>query len=194
VGNRINSFKWTSACEAVLISVLAVFFDSRCGGLWDGGAGAPAFRHVLAEDNAMKNIDRRSTFALGLATATVALVAPQIAIAETYGPDYDANDGKESAPGIRVVEDISKRPSKLPAYETVSMRDFIYQPGAKMASPAMTNDMVCHCLTGELHIDHGEGPFAVKQGDVWSCAKDQPEASVNNGNTVAIMRVIDLIA
>jgi quercetin dioxygenase-like cupin family protein len=143
----------------------------------------------------MKNIDRRSTFALGLATATVALVAPQTATAETYGPDYDANDGKERAPGLRMVENISKRPSVLPAYKTVSMRDFIYQPGANMDNPTMPNDMVCHCLTGELHIDHGgDKQFVVKEGDVWSCVKGQPENSANKGSTVAIMRVIDLIA
>jgi hypothetical protein len=144
---------------------------------------------------AMKNIDRRSTFALGLATTTAALVAPQAATAETYGPDYDSNDGKERAPGVRMVENISKRPSELSAYKTVSMRDILYQPGAKTASPTMANDMVCHCLDGELHIDHGGGKqFVAKKGDVWTCAKSMPEAATNNGSTVAIMRVIDLLA
>jgi hypothetical protein len=35
--------------------------------------------------------------------------------------------------------------------------------------------------------------FVAKNGDVWSCRKGMPEANVNNGSTVAIMRVIDLI-
>jgi hypothetical protein len=143
----------------------------------------------------MKNFDRRSTFALGLVATSVALVAPQTAIAEIYGPDYDANDGRELAPGVRMVENISKRPSELSAYKTISMRDLIFQPGAKLAAPPMANDMVCHCLDGQFQIDQGgDKQFAAKQGDVWSCAKGMPETTTNNGSTVAIMRVIDLLA
>ncbi len=137
----------------------------------------------------MEGIHRRSTVMLGVATATAALAVPQATTAETYGP----NDGRERAPGVRMV-DISRRESMVPAYKTVSMRDIIYQPGAKTASPTMANDMVCHCLDGELHIDHGGGmQFVAKKGDVWSCAKGMPEAATNNGSTVAIMRVIDLL-
>ncbi len=141
----------------------------------------------------MEGIHRRSTVMLGLATATAALVAPPAATAETYGPSYGPGDGRERAPGVR-MEDISRRESMVPAYKTVSMRDIIYQPGAKTASPTMANDMVCHCLDGELHIDHGGGmQFVARKGDVWSCAKGMPEAATNNGSTVAIMRVIDLL-
>ena len=142
----------------------------------------------------MEDIQRRSAVMLGLATTTAALVAPPSATAETYGPSYGPGDGRERAPGVRMV-DISRRESMVPAYKTVSMRDIIYQPGAKTASPTMANDMVCHCLDGELHIDHGEGrQFVARKGDVWSCAKGMPEAATNTGGTVAIMRVIDLLA
>ena len=142
----------------------------------------------------MRDFDRRTAAALGLAAATVALATPQAATAETYGPSYGPDDGQQRAPGVRMV-DISKRPSEMPAYKTASMRDIIYQPGAKTASPTMMNDMVCHCLDGELHIDHGGGKqFVAKKGDVWTCAKGMPEAATNNGSTVAIMRVIDLLA
>ena len=143
----------------------------------------------------MRDFDRRTAAALGLAAATVALATPQAATAETYGPNYGPNDGRERAPGVRMVENISQRVAELSAYKTASMRDIIYQPGAKTASPTMANDMVCHCLDGELHIDHGGGmQFVAKKGDVWSCAKGMPEAATNNGGTVAIMRVIDMLA
>ena len=143
----------------------------------------------------MEDIQRRSTVMLGLAAATAALAAPRAASAETYGPSYGPDDGQQRAPGVRMVADISKRPSELSDYKTVSMRDIIYQPGAKTASPTMANDMVCHCLDGELHIDHGGGKqFVAKKGDVWTCAKGMPENATNNGSTVAIMRVIDLLA
>jgi len=140
----------------------------------------------------MEDIDRRSALALGLATAAAvpALITPTPAFAQRYRAD----EGKEVAPGVRRV-DLTKRGSQIPAYATVSMRDIVYQPGAKSDNPAMPNDMVCHCLEGELQVSQGPGKtFVAKAGDVWSCMKGMPEAGVNNGSTaVAIMRVIDLI-
>ena len=139
----------------------------------------------------MKDIERRSVLALGLATAATvpALLTPTPAFAQRYRPDQ----GKEVAPGVRRV-DLTKRASEIPAYATVSMRDLVYQPGAKSDNPGMPNDMVCHCLEGELQVSQGPGKtFVAKAGDVWSCMKGMPEGDVNNGSTIAIMRVIDLI-
>ena len=139
----------------------------------------------------MEGIDRRSALALGLAAAAPlpALFTPTPAFAKRYRPD----EGKEIAPGVR-RDDLSKRVSEIPGYATVSMRDIVYQPGAKSDNPGMMNDMVCHCLEGELQVNQGPGKqFVAKTGDVWSCTKGMPEANANNGNTVAIMRVIDLI-
>ena len=62
-------------------------------------------------------------------------------------------------------------------------------------TPSMASDMVCHCLEGELAVDQGTGKeFLVKAGDVWSCKKGMPETTENRGTTVAIMRVIPLLA
>ena len=139
----------------------------------------------------MEDIDRRSALALGLATAAAvpALITPTPAYAQRYRPD----EGKEIAPGVKRV-DLTKRASEIPAYATVSMRDIVYQPGAKFSGPTMPNDMVCQCLEGELQVNPGPGKqFVAKTGDVWSCVKGMPEATVNSGSTIAIMRVIDLI-
>jgi quercetin dioxygenase-like cupin family protein len=139
----------------------------------------------------MERIDRRSVFALGLAAAAPlpALFTPATALAQRYRTD----EGKEIAPGVRRV-DLSKHASEIPAYATVSMRDIVFQPGSKSDNPAMPNDMVCHCLEGELQISQGPGKqFVAKTGDVWSCMKGMPEVTTNSGNTVAIMRIIDLI-
>ncbi len=139
----------------------------------------------------MEDIDRRSALALGLTTAVAlpALLTPTPAFAQRYRPD----EGKELAPGVRRI-DLTKRASQIPAYATVSMRDIVYQPGSKSDNPAMKNDMVCHCLEGELQVSQGSDmKFVAKTGDVWSCKQGMPEANVNNGSTVAIMRVIDLI-
>ena len=139
----------------------------------------------------MEDIDRRSALALGFATAATlpALFTSTPAFAQRYRPD----EGREIASGVRRV-DLTKRASEIPGYATVSMRDMVYQPGAKSESPAMANDMVCHCLEGELQISQGpDKKFVAKTGDVWSCKKGMPEADVNNGSTIAIMRVIDLL-
>jgi quercetin dioxygenase-like cupin family protein len=136
----------------------------------------------------MKGVDRRSALALGLA-ATSAVVMAESAIAQPYAPDQ----GKELFPGVRQV-DLGKRESMISAYKTVSMRDIVYQPKSKSSNPAMANDMVCHCLEGELQVSQGPGKdFTVKKGDVWSCHKDLPETNDNTGSGVAIMRVIDLL-
>lgn len=108
-------------------------------------------------------------------------------------PALPPRPGEGNRPGVRRV-DLTKRASEIPAYATVSMRDIVYQPGAKSDNPGMPNDMVCHCLEGELQVSQGPGKqFVAKTGDVWSCKKGMPEADANNGSTIAIMRVIDLI-
>ena len=139
----------------------------------------------------MEAIERRAVLAFGLATAATvpALLTPPSASAQRYRPD----EGREIAPGVRRI-DLTKRASEIPAYATVSMRDVVYQPGSTSENPAMANDMVCHCLEGELQVSQGPGhQFVAKTGDVWSCLKGMPETNVNNGSTVAMMRVIDLI-
>lgn len=139
----------------------------------------------------MENIDRRSALTVGLATAATlpALFTPNPASAQRYRPD----EGREIAPGVRRI-DLTKRASQIPAYATVSMRDIVYQPGAKSENPSMANDMVCHCLEGELQVNQGpDQQFTAKTGDVWSCKKGMAETNVNKGNVIAIMRVIDLI-
>ena len=139
----------------------------------------------------MENINRRSVLAFGFATAVTlpVLLPPTPASAQRYRPD----EGQEIAPGVRRV-DLTKRASEIPAYATVAMRDIVYQPGAKSDNPSMANDMVCHCLEGELQVSQGpDKQFVAKTGDVWSCMKGMPETNVNSGSTVAIMRVIDLL-
>jgi quercetin dioxygenase-like cupin family protein len=138
----------------------------------------------------MGKIDRRATFALGLsAAATSALILPLPAAAQTYGP----NEGKEIAPGVRQI-DLGKRASMIPAYKTISMVDLVFQPGASIPGKPMNNAMVCHVPEGELQIKQDNMDFAVKKGDVYSCGIGTTEQATNKGSTVAIMRVIYLLA
>ncbi len=137
----------------------------------------------------MHTIDRRSTMVLGALTSLVAL--PAVAGAQSLLSD---KEGKESDPGVKGLR-YGQHPSMLPAYKTVTLRDAIYQPKSKSNTPVMMNDMICHCVEGELRVvKTGGDNFTAKKGDVWTCSKGSAEAVENVGSTVAIMRITDLLA
>jgi quercetin dioxygenase-like cupin family protein len=136
----------------------------------------------------MEAVNRRSTLALGLTVAAAPLITwATPATAETYGPD----EGEEIGPGVRVVA-LSERPSVIPAYKTVKLRDVVIQPGAMTPDNVMKNDMLCHMTEGELSVVHNKEKFTAKKGDVWACTIGATtEGTQNTGSAVAIMRVID---
>jgi quercetin dioxygenase-like cupin family protein len=138
----------------------------------------------------MKYVNRRSALAICVAaTAAAPTLWPASASAQTPGPTA----GREIAPGVRRI-DYGKREAKFGGYKTVALRDLIYEPGSESKNAGMANDMVCHCLEGELQINQGPGmDFVVKKGDVWTCATGMPENTKNAGSAVAIMRVTDLL-
>jgi quercetin dioxygenase-like cupin family protein len=124
------------------------------------------------------NVSRRSALSLALAATAAAATAPASA----------------QAPKGISRQNWGKRDSMIPGYKSVSMRDVIYQPGARTSNPSMPNDMVCHVPEGELRVKQTDGmAFIAKKGDVWTCKKGIGEDLENVGSTVAIMRIIDLI-
>ena len=138
----------------------------------------------------MRDIDRRTTVALGLAAAAVpasTLAAARPAAAQTRG----STEGKEIRPGVRQIDLSPPRPSKIQGFRTVSMRDVVLQPGAEIPEFAMPNPMLCHVTEGELAIRQDGRDFVAKRGDAWDCGKGTREGTKNNGTTVAIMRGID---
>ena len=129
----------------------------------------------------MTQVNRRSALSVGLA-AMAAFVAAASAYAQRQLP-----------PGIS-LQAWGKRESMIPGYKTVSMRDLVYQPGAKTSNPSMPNDMVCHVPEGELRVKQSDGmEFVAKKGDVWTCKKGIGEDLENVGSTVAIIRIVDLL-
>ncbi|NOG73632.1 hypothetical protein [Roseicella sp. DB1501] len=133
----------------------------------------------------MSDMERRSAFALGL--AAVAFATPRAAEAQAD------NQGREIGPGVRQV-DLGERESVLPAYKRLRMRDVVIQPGAATPDRAKMNDMLCHMTEGELAVRQNDNHFTVRKGDVWACAKgNTTEGTKNNGGTVAVMRIIDLL-
>jgi hypothetical protein len=137
----------------------------------------------------MQKVNRRSAMALGLAATSVAVVKPTAAQAQ------DALAGKETsrAPGV-VQRAYGEESSMIPGFKTVSMRDLIYQPGAKTEEAVMMNAMVCHVPEGELRIVQDGKSFTAKKNYVWTCNKGTKEQAINDGKVVAIMRITDLKA
>jgi hypothetical protein len=132
----------------------------------------------------MTQIDRRSALSLGIA-ATALIAAGKPTAVQTPAPQGVSR------------QTWGKRDAMIPGYKTVSMRDVVYQPGAKTSNPTMPNDMVCHVPEGELRVKQTGGmemEFVAKKGDIWTCRKGTGEDLENIGSTVAIMRIIDLIA
>jgi hypothetical protein len=138
----------------------------------------------------MQNVSRRSAVALGLAAASMAVVNP--AAAQTTDPL--AGKDESAGPGV-VVRTYGEERSLIPGFKTVSMRDVIVQPGAKLPEDAvMMNAMLCHITEGELRVVQDGKTFTAKKNYAWTCNKGTKEHVVNDSNAVATMRILDLNA
>ena len=135
----------------------------------------------------MKSVDRRSALAIGLATASAAMVKP----AASQTADYKETT---TAPGVTVRE-YGQGMSMIPGFKTVTLRDVVVQPGAKTGeNTVMPNAMVCHITEGELQVVQDGKTFPAKKNFVWTCDKGTKEHVVNSGTVVGIMRITDLKA
>jgi hypothetical protein len=138
----------------------------------------------------MQKVSRRSGMALGLAAASVAVVKP--AVAQTTDPL--AGTDESPAPGM-VVRTYGEERSLIPGFQTVLMRDVILQPGATTKeNNVMMNAMICHIPEGELRIVQDGKTFTAKKNYAWTCNKGTVEHAVNDSDSVAIMRILNLMA
>lgn len=137
----------------------------------------------------MTIIDRRLALA-GLGAASAALVsgAPQ-----AYSQTARAQT-TTVAKGVRQIV-YGEGPSIIPGFKTVRLRDIVVQPGAKV-SPNPMRPMICHMAQGELEVirTNPDETFIAKPYRVWTCNSGMSEGVVNRGRTVAVMRIIDLLA
>jgi quercetin dioxygenase-like cupin family protein len=144
------------------------------------------------EEKVMDEMNRRSALTLGLAAAVATplfvLATPAGAAAPTYGP----NDGKEVAPGVRVVE-VSTADSVIPAYKSLKIIDVVFQPGAVAPESVMDNDMICHITAGEFKIKKGPLEFIVKEDGHYTCTKGKTDMATNISKVVGVHRIAILI-
>jgi quercetin dioxygenase-like cupin family protein len=138
----------------------------------------------------MEEINRRSALALGVATAAATplfTLATPASAAEVI-PEYGPNDGKEVAPGVRVVE-VGTWDSDMVAAKSVLVVDAIFQPGATAPESVMDNDMLCLITAGEFTIKKADREFNVKTGDYYTCGKGKTDEATNISSGVGIHRI-----
>ncbi|MDX8491665.1 hypothetical protein RFN29_08745 [Mesorhizobium sp. VK22B] len=138
----------------------------------------------------MNKMNRRSAIALGVTAATIAPLFATATFAKTkkYGP----KEGKEIAPGVRVVE-VGTGNSDIPAYKSISIVDAVFQPGASAPATVMDNDMVCTITAGAFTIKKADKEFKLKVGDVYTCAKGKTDEATNTSKEVGIHRIAILV-
>lgn len=138
----------------------------------------------------MKTMNRRSAIALGVTAAAVAPLFTTAAFAKVkkYGP----KEGKEIAPGVRVVE-VGTGNSDIPAYKSIQIIDAVFQPGATAPETVMDNDMVCTITAGAFTIKKVDKEFKLKVGDVYTCSKGKTDQATNTSKEVGIHRIAILI-
>jgi len=134
----------------------------------------------------MKTMNRRSAIALGVTAAAVTPLFTLAASAKTkkYGP----REGKEIAPGVRVVE-VGSGNSDIPAYKSISIVDVVFQPGAHAPQTVMDSDMVCTITAGAFTIKKVDKEFKLKEGDMYTCSKGKTDEATNTSQVVGIHRI-----
>ncbi|MDX8528493.1 hypothetical protein RFM68_28845 [Mesorhizobium sp. MSK_1335] len=138
----------------------------------------------------MKTMNRRSAIAFGVTAATVAPLFATATFAKTkkYGP----NEGKEIAPGVRVVE-VGTGNSDIPAYKSISIVDVVFQPGAHAPQSVMDTDMVCTITSGAFTIKKADKEFKLKEGDMYTCSKGKTDEATNTSKEVGVHRIAVLV-
>jgi len=138
----------------------------------------------------MKTMNRRSAIALGVTAAAVSPLFTLAASAKTkkYGP----KEGKEIAPGVRIVE-VGTGNSDIAAYKSIAIVDAVFQPGAHAPQMMMDNDMVCTITSGAFTIKKADKEFKLKVGDMYTCSKGKTDESTNTSQEVGVHRIAILI-
>ncbi|ESZ28533.1 hypothetical protein [Mesorhizobium sp. M7A.F.Ca.US.010.02.1.1] len=138
----------------------------------------------------MKTINRRSAIALGVTAAAITPLFTLAASAKVkkYGP----KEGKEIAPGVRVVE-VGTGDSDIAAYKSIAIVDVVFQPGAHASAMMMDNDMVCTITSGAFTIKKADKEFKLKTGDMYTCAKGKTDEATNTSKEVGVHRIAVLI-
>jgi len=132
------------------------------------------------QDNSRKTLGRRDVLELSIAGASVlALGTASDALAA----------GKK--PITRKI--IKEAQSVIPGVPKIRLRTLTFQPGAGGRIVTMKNSMICEITQGALDSVVDGKPVRRNTGDIYTCKTGLVLSSKNNGTTVAVMRIFDLM-
>lgn len=92
-------------------------------------------------------------------------------------------------PERRVIKEAE---SVIPGFPQVRLREVTYQPGAQ-AKATMKNPMICEITQGSLESKVDGQPVRRHTGDIYTCKTGQEIENENKGDSVAVMRIFDLL-
>lgn len=87
---------------------------------------------------------------------------------------------------------IKEAESVIQGFPKVRLRVNTFQPGGKVKA-TMMNPMICEITQGSLDSKVDGKPVKRETGDIYTCKPGLVIENVNNGKTVAVMRVFDLL-
>jgi hypothetical protein len=132
------------------------------------------------QDNSGKKLGRRDVLELSIAGATVlALGTGSEALAA----------GKKPITHKRIKE----AESVIPGVPKIRLRTITFQPGAGGRKITMKRSMICEITQGALDSVVEGKPVRRNTGDIYTCKTGLVLSSKNNGTTVAVMRIFDLM-
>ena len=136
---------------------------------------------VKMHDNSGKMLGRRDVLELSIAGASVLAVGT--------ASDVLAADIK---PMTRKV--IKEAESVIPGVPKIRLWTMTFQPGAGGSRKiTMKRSMICEMTQGALDTIVDGKPVRRNTGDIYTCKAGLVIQNKNNGTTVAVMRVFDLM-
>ena len=87
---------------------------------------------------------------------------------------------------------IKEAESVIPGFPQVRLREATYQSGAQ-AKATMKNPMICEITQGSLESKVDGQPVRRHTGDIYTCKTGQEIENENKGDSVAVMRIFDLL-
>ena len=133
------------------------------------------------QDNSGKKLGRRDVLELSIAGASV--------LALGTASDVLAAEKK---PITRKV--IKEAESVIPGVPKIRLRTITFQPGAGGSRKiTMKRSMICEITQGALDSVVDGKPVRRNTGDIYTCKTGLVLSSKNNGTTVAVMRIFDLM-
>lgn len=134
-----------------------------------------------------KNLDniymkRRGVMVAGLAGASSLILGA--------GGSVLAQEMKKPEKKVKVIKEAE---SMIPGFPKVRLREVTWEPGASQGARKMPNAMVCECSQGSFETTVDDKTITRTKGDVWTCKPGQMISDINKGNTIAVMRIFDLL-